>query len=295
MTTSARTLPIFRRLQALAPSPAVPDGVGVAEHRVPAGSSAETVRVLTAERAASPGTRPALLWLHGGGYVMGEPEQDMALIGNILDRLDLVIVSVDYRLAPEHPFPAALDDAQAALAWLVDQSASLRIDPARIAIGGQSAGGGLAAALAQLAVDQGPVRPAFQLLMYPMLDAATTRRPDTGDQGRFVWTPASNRYGWRSYLGRDPERGGYPAYAVPSARADLHGLPPAWIGVGTLDLFHDEDVAYGRRLTEAAVACQVCIVEGGYHAFDLFSSDAAASLGFQDAMITALGHGLALV
>lgn len=293
MTTSARTLPLFRKGQALAPKPKVPGDVRIAEHRLPRTSGEAGVRVLTFERSATTaGRRPAMLWLHGGGYVMGEPEQDMALVGRILDRLDAVIVSVDYRLAPEHPFPAALDDAYAALAWLADRAPELRVDPARTAIGGQSAGGGLAAALVQRAVDQGPVRPAFQLLMYPMLDAATTRRPEFGDQGQFVWTPASNRFGWRSYLGRDPQRGDYPAYAVPAARPDLGGMPPAWIGVGTLDLFYDEDVAYGQRLAEAGVSCDLCIVEGGYHAFDLFRSGAARSRDFQEAMITALSGGV---
>lgn len=296
MTTSARTLPLFRKGQALAPKPKLPGNVRVAEHRLPGTSGEAGVRVLTFERSAPTADgRPAMLWLHGGGYVMGEPEQDMALMGRILDRLDMVIVSVEYRLAPEHPFPAALDDAHVALTWLAERAPELRVDPARVAVGGQSAGGGLAAALVQRAIDQGPIRPAFQLLIYPMLDALTTRRREFGRQVQFVWTPASNRFGWRSYLGRDPQQGDYPAYAVPARRSNLSGMPPAWIGVGTLDLFHDEDVAYGRRLAEAGVACDLCIVEGGYHAFDLFRPGAAPSRKFQDAMITALSGGLGSV
>ena len=252
------------------------------------------MRIVGFERSVSLTPRPALLWLHGGGFVCGVPKQDTAFLARLLDRLDLLIVSVDYRLAPEHPFPAALDDAHAALAWLVDNAAKLGVDPARIAVGGQSAGGGLAAALAQRAVDQGPVTPAFQLLIYPMLDASTTRRQEHGDTGRFVWTPDSNCFGWRSYLGRNPIDGDHPAYAVPAARADLGGLPPAWIGVGSLDLFHDENLDYGQRLKDAGVAADICVVEGAYHGFDAFTPNTTTSRGFRDDMIDSLEQRLHL-
>ena len=293
MTMSSVTLPVFRKLQALAVGKA-PKGIRVTEHRVPRTGSAPAVRVVSFERSAASKPRPAMLWLHGGGFVCGAPEQDTALLAGILERLDMLIVSIDYRLAPEHPFPAPLDDAYAALAWLAAHAEEFDVDPARIAVGGQSAGGGLAAALVHRAVDHGPVRPALQLLIYPMLDATTTRRSKHGDKGHFVWNPNSNRFGWRSYLGRDPTKGPYPAYAAPSERANLGSMPATWIGVGTLDLFYGEDIAYGRRLRDAGVECDVCVVDGAYHAFDVFRPDATASRRFQDAMIRSLERGLNL-
>ena len=292
MTMSRLTLPIYRALAARTASTPPPAGVRSAEHWAPGWGDAPSVRVVTYERSASSSKpKPALLWMHGGGFVCGAPEQDAALLARIVDRLDLLIVSVDYRLAPEHPFPAALDDAHAALAWLAGEAASLGVDPARIAVGGQSAGGGLAAALAQRAADHGPARPAFQLLVYPMLDATTLRRRGRSENGRFVWTPESNRFAWRSYLGRHIARD-HPAYAVPAARADLGGLPPAWIGVGDLDLFHHEDIEYGRRLREAGVSADIRIVKGGYHGFDALALNTKTSRSFHVEMIEALERGL---
>ena len=287
MTMCRLTLPAFRLLAARTVRGEVPAGVRITEHRAPGRGNAPSVRLVGFERTVSLRPRAALLWLHGGGFVCGVPEQDMMFLARILNRLDLLIVSVDYRLAPEHPFPAALDDAHAALAWLVDSAADLGVDPVRIAVGGQSAGGGLAAALAQRAVDQGPIVPTFQLFVYPMLNAATGLR-EQDDTGRFAWTSDSNRFGWRSYLGRAPLHGDHPAYAVPAARTDLGGLPPAWIGVGSLDLFHAEDVDYGRRLGDAGVAADICVVEGAYHGFDAITPDATSSRLFRDSMIESL-------
>ncbi|MEN2784906.1 alpha/beta hydrolase [Sphingomonas qilianensis] len=245
------------------------------------------------ERALSAGTRPALLWMHGGGFVVGRPEQDMAIVSRILDRIDIAIISIDYRLAPEHPFPAPLDDCHAALCWLVEHASELDIDIKRIAIGGQSAGGGLAAALVQRVADNGPIVPAFQLLVYPMLDAQTGRS-DHGARGQFLWTPKNNIFGWTSYLGRDPKTGDFPNYAVPARRASLTGLPPAWIGVGTLDLFHDEDVEYGNRLRGAGIDCVTHVVEGAYHGFDGVKPEANATASFYDSMLRALAEKLAM-
>jgi acetyl esterase/lipase len=293
-TFSPRLVAFVRRAMALAPMAKLPAGMRMSEHQVAVDADRPSVRIVVLERAVRSAKRPALLWMHGGGYVIGTPEQDIAFLSKLLDRLDIVIVSVDYRLAPDHPFPAPLDDCHAALGWLARHAAGLAIDPDRIAIGGQSAGGGLAAALVQRAVDTGTVAPVFQLLVYPMLDAETTARADHGDTGRFVWTPESNRFGWTSYLGGDPTADDHPAYAVPARRADLHGLSPAWIGVGTLDLFHDEDLAYGERLREAGIPCVTHVTDGGYHAFDLMKPNAAATSLFNDSMVAALRKGLGI-
>ena len=147
----------------------------------------------------------------------------------------------------------------------------------RIAIAGASAGGGLAATLAIYAHDKGEVRPAFQLLVYPMLDDRTVTRADHDTRNVRVWTPKSNRFGWTSYLGAEPGSTGVSPYAAAARREDLSGLPPAWIGVGQIDLFHDEDVEYARRLVEAGVACTLSIVPGAFHGFDAVFRKAAVT------------------
>jgi len=177
---------------------------------------------------------------------------------------------VEYRLAPEHPYPAPLEDCYAALTWLTRLPA---VDSARVAIGGASAGGGLAAALALLARDRGEVAPILQLLAYPMLDDRSAAKPKNLNYR--LWSPSSNRFGWAAYLGdADPQ------VAVPARRDDLSGLPPAWIGVGTHDLFLDEDLAYAERLTAAGVPCHVEVVPGAFHGFDLIAPKAQVSQAF---------------
>lgn len=216
------------------------------------------------------GPTPALLWIHGGGYVLGNARQDDRLCRRFADALGATVAAVDYRLAPEHPYPAALDDCYAALAWL---AALPTVDPARVAIGGASAGGGLAAALALRARDHGRITPVLQLLAYPMLDDRSSALP-AGRHYR-LWTPVSNRFGWASYLGdTDPQ------VAVPARRDDLAGLPPAWLGVGTHDLFHDENVDYAERLIAAGVPCQLQVVPGAFHGFDLLAPSRPVSKKF---------------
>jgi acetyl esterase/lipase len=232
---------------------------------------------------------PALLWIHGGGMVLGDAAQDSGFCRLIADRLNIVVVSVEYRLAPEHPFPAPLEDCYTALQWLARQP---DIDAARIAIGGQSAGAGLAAALALLAKERGKIRPVLQLLSYPMLDDRTTTRTDIDPRRLRLWSPASNRFGWRSYLGPATADGNVSPLAAPARYDDLSGLPPAWIGVGTNDLFHDEDVTYARRLQQAGVASTLHVVPGAYHNFDAIEAKAAISRAFVKAQTAALDEAL---
>ncbi len=211
---------------------------------------------------------PALLWFHGGGYVMGKPEIDELMAHQFAREAKLKLFSVDYRLAPKNPFPAGLDDGFAALEYLISQAEDLGIDPQRIAVGGTSAGAGLAAAIVQRAYDA-RYKLAFQLLVYPMIDPASGRHAAGGARDYIGWTRANNQFAWKAYLGAHTEAEKLPPYAAPSQRADLSGLPPAWIGVGTQDLFHDEDVAYAARLQQAGVPCHLHIVEGAYHGFEL--------------------------
>jgi acetyl esterase/lipase len=214
---------------------------------------------------------PGLLWIHGGGYVIGRAAQDDMLCRRYANELGATVASVEYRMAPEHPFPASLEDCYSALQWLVRLPS---VDPARVAVGGASAGGGLAAALALTTRDRREIRLAAQLLVYPMLDDRTVgRRFD--NPGHRLWNQSSNKYGWSAYLG-----GADPEVAVPARHEDLSGLPPAWLGVGTLDLFHDEDVAYAERLKAAGVACEVEVVSGAFHGFDGVAPKAAVSRSF---------------
>ena len=264
------TVPVLRRLPDL-PRPApgavevltLPGGAGVRLYR-PAGARGPT---------------PGLVWIHGGGYVIGSAAQDDRLCRAWVERLGIVVASVEYRLAPEHPFPTPLEDCYQVLEWLARLPG---VDPDRIAIGGASAGGGLAAALALLARDRGEVRPVLQLLSYPMLDDRTLD-PALDDPGFRLWDTASNRFGWGSYLG-----GADPDAAVPARRENLAGLPPAWIGVGTLDLFHGEDLAYAARLVAAGVSCEVREVPGAFHGFDRIVTKAAVSQSYFDDSCTIL-------
>jgi acetyl esterase/lipase len=231
---------------------------------------------------------PVLLWLHGGGYVMGKPEMDDSICAEYVRELGIVVVSVDYRCAPKNPFPAGLDDCYMALQWAVSHSQELNVDTQRIAIGGASAGGGLAAALVQLAHDRKEIEPVFQLLIYPMLDDRTVLRADIDDSSNVTWTQKSNRFGWESYLGQECGAADVPAYSVSARRADLSGLPPAWIGVGSLDVFHDEDAAYAQRLRESGIECEMDVIPGAFHGFDVFDPQLPVVQDFRKSQIAAL-------
>jgi acetyl esterase/lipase len=224
--------------------------------------------------------------------VIGTPEQDNALCSRWADELDLLVVSVDYRLAPEHPYPAAVDDCRTALLWLDDRAHELGVDPDRIAVGGNSAGGLLAAALCQVARDRDGPRVRFQLLEYPMLDDRTVLGPKVDRSHSFVWSPAANRFGWTSYLGAPPGRGEVGAYAAPARTSDLTGLPPTWIGVGDLDLLHGEAVEYADRLRQAGVPCDLDVVAGMYHGADSITPTAPTAVAFRDRMTEALANGI---
>ncbi|MBS4104294.1 alpha/beta hydrolase [Tsukamurella paurometabola] len=278
---AVRTLPTP---PALAAPPPTGGGVTVTRHDVDGG---QDVYVYT---PATP-NGGALLWIHGGGTIIGQPEVDHRRCLRIARDTGVVVVSTRYRLAPEHPFPAAHDDCYAALRWLHDGATGRGIDPARVGVGGASAGGGLAAGVVQRAVDEGlPV--AFQLLFYPMLDDRTPARP-RDHRGALVWTRRSNAFAWDAYLGAGHADREVPAYAAPARRTDLMGLPPAWIGVGDLDLFHDEDVDYARRLEDAGIAVELLVEPGMYHAADLLAARAAPMRAFTRSAIDALRRTLA--
>jgi acetyl esterase/lipase len=247
---------------------------------------AASVRV---HRPSNPGILPALLWIHGGGYVIGTAAQEDRICRQFADTLGVIVAAVDYRLAPESPFPAPLDDCYDALVWLAGQP---EVDASRLAVGGASAGGGLAAAVAIRARDTGDIDLALQVLAYPMLDDRTATRAAIDERGFRLWNNASNRFGWQSYTGHPPGSAEVTGLAAPARCDDLTGLAPAWIGVGTLDLFHDEDVAYADRLQAAGVNCSVQVVPGAFHGFDLVASKAPVSKAFRDSQVAALAAAL---
>ena len=221
-----------------------------------------------------------LLWMHGGGLITGNAATNDRECGTFSRELGIVVVSVEYRLAPEHPFPAALDDCYAAWAWMLSAARELGIDPARIAVSGQSAGGGLAASLTLRIRDAGGIQPAAQALMCPMLDDRTAARPELDAIDHRVWNNRSNRAAWSWYLGQPPGISAVPAYAAAARCANLGGLPPAWIGVGDVDLFLEEDRRYAERLTESGVSCELHIAPMAPHGFEVLVPEAPVTREF---------------
>lgn len=252
---------------------------------------------------------PALLWLHGGGLLLGNIESDYRLCSQIARDVNCVVLATDYRLAPEHVFPAALDDAHAALQWLAAHADAIGVRHSRIAVGGASAGAGLAASLALLSRDRGEIALAFQLLLYPMLDDRSITPSSHAVTDARVWNRAKNLFGWRSYLrsslddaGLGILRGGIEilstssptdsAYAAAARAQNLSGLPPTYVAVGALDLFFDEDVDYAARLLQAGVATELHVYPGAFHSFDGAVPSAAISRRFTDDYFRALRRAL---
>ena len=229
--------------------------------------------------------RGALLHIHGGGMVIGSARSSQHIPAAMAAKLGLPVASVDYRLAPEHPFPAPQEDCLAALAWLATNADELGINPAKIGIIGESAGGGLAAATALMARDTDGPALAAQFLIYPMIDHRTGGQDcpyENKATGEFVWTRASNRFGWDalqgSYAADDHRKGWF----SPSLAADLAGLPPTWIGTGSMDLFLDEDFDYARRLVSAGVPVELHSYPGAPHAFQLVAKAQATQAFYRD-------------
>lgn len=222
---------------------------------------------------------PCIYHIHGGGFVGGGAAQVEALHRPLSHALNCIIVSVDYRLAPENPFPAGIEDCYAGLAWTFANADALDIDTTRIGVMGESAGGGLAAALALLARDRGEYQLAFQHLIYPMLDDRTCVAAEPNPiAGEFIWTPHNNRFGWTALLGCEPGGPDVSPYAAPARSTDLSRLPSSFIACPTLDLFIDENVNYAQRLMRAGVPVELHVYPGGFHGFDIFGGDAPLSV-----------------
>ncbi|MGN8552276.1 UNVERIFIED_CONTAM: alpha/beta hydrolase [Microbacterium sp. SLM126] len=228
------------------------------------------LRIYTPQRSRS---GAGMLWIHGGGLLFGDARQDEALCLSTAERRGAIIVSANYRFAPEHPFPAAHDDVRAAWTWLLDHSADLGVDADRIAVGGESAGGGLAAGLVQRIHDDGGTQPCAQWLFAPMLDDRTAADREHDGVDHLIWNNTSNREGWAGYLGTDPGADAVPAYAAPGRREDLSGLPPAFLTWTDIELFAEEDRAYADALRRAGVPVTTDVVAGAVHGFENWAKD----------------------
>ena len=268
---SAEILPEIRaRVFPLPSDPQATEAVAMTTRAVPRPTGAPDVGVTIYTPRNRNGRLPCIFHIHGGGYVTGSALQLEPIHRLLALQADCVIVSVDYRLAPETRYPGAIEDCYVALAWLFAHVDELGVDSRRIGVMGESAGGGLAAALALLARDRGAYTLAFQHLIYPMLDDRTcvTAEPHPY-AGEFIWTPHNNTFGWSSLLGVAPGSSGVSPYAAAARAENLAGLPPAFISVGTLDLFLEENIEYARRLMRQGVPVEMHVYPGAYHAFNI--------------------------
>ena len=263
---SLEEIPAARARRALEPEPELSDAVERTDVVVPGAPGDPDVALRVHRPVGLEGPLPCVYSIHGGGYVAGSHRGDDLRHDTWCPRLGYVGVAVDYRLAPETPYPGPLDDCYAGLAWVHDHAGELGVDPGRIGVQGFSAGGGLAAALALRCRDRGGPPLAWQQLVYPMIDD----RMETPSSGWEVpiWHPAANETGWRAYLGERYGTDDVPAHAAPARASDLAGLPPAFVAVGTLDGFCDEDIAYAQRLNQAGVPVELHVYPGAPHGFD---------------------------
>lgn len=272
----------------------LPD-VEAQEEYVPGLNNAPDVRILTYSPRKCAPRAPAMVYIHGGGLVSGHPEVDDPKCQQLASKMGFKVFSVDYRLAPEVKYPGAIEDCYAVLKWVHENADKLGIDREKVVVAGESAGGGLSAALSLMARDKKDYKLAYQLLIYPMLDdrTATTSDP-AADFGEFVWTRSANKFAWQAYLGSDAGGANTPAYASAARAKDLTGLPPTFIGVGSMDLFLCEDLDYAKRLMAAGVPTEVMVVPGAYHVFDMYVPDAELSRRFADAYCAGLKRVLGL-
>jgi acetyl esterase/lipase len=283
-----------RRALITAAIAATPLDPSVARRSVPVGRGAPDVEVLLINARPGP-ARPIIVHTHGGGFTISSAAGSVPSLQAIARALDCVIVTIDFRNAPEARWDASLAETYAALLWTHRHAAELGGDPARIALLGESGGGGHAALLALTARDRGEVPIVFQALIYPMLDDRTGgTHPLPAHLGAFGWNAEFNQFGWRCFLGVEPGTAAVPAKAVPARYADLSGLPPTYIAAAALDLLALEDVEYARRLVEAGVPTELHLVPAAIHGFDLLAPHAAVSRRFTAAKIEALRQGLGI-
>ncbi len=265
--------------KAVAALPADDDAVRVETLNVPGRGDDPAVRVLAYWPTRAEGPLPVLLHFHGGGYVVGSPERKGTEHRKLAVDLGCVIYSVDYRLAPETPFPGAVEDCYAVLRWIHENASKLDLDTGRIGVIGESAGGGLAASLALLVRDRAEFQLLFQHLISPMLDDRTAVRPRTNPwTGEFAWTQEDNAFGWSALLGEAIGRPDVSPYAAAARAEDLSGLPPTYLSAAALDLLIEEELDYVQRLARAGVPLEMHVYPGAYHGFVPTCPDARVSV-----------------
>lgn len=255
-------------------APGTPADVTIADHRAISADRTELRLRWFAKKGSSPGA--AVLYLHGGGMILGSIDQFEATLARYVSASGVPMLAVEYRLAPEHPYPAAVEDCFAGLRWLADNAGRFDIDPARIAVMGDSGGGGLAAAVAIVARDRGGPSVSRQILLCPMLDDRTVT-PDPQIAPFALWTYDDNRTGWSALLGDSAGGPDVPASAAPARVTDAAGLPPAYIEIGQLDIFRDEALEFARLLSRAGVDVEFHLHPGVPHQFETIAPDAAVA------------------
>jgi acetyl esterase/lipase len=265
-TLLQRRAEAFEALRSV-PIPELPD-IRSDEIHVESAFGGRPIRVLAYRPIKPDGLLPAIVHVHGGGFVMGSPEMKDVENRLFASELKCAIYSVDYRLAPEAPHPAPLEDIYSVFVWLHANARQLGLDPTRIGIKGESGGGGFAAGAALYARDQQGPKFAFQHLIYPMIDDRTAVRKDLHScVGEFVWTQENNHFGWHSLLGEEPGSAHVSPYAAAARAADVAGLPPTYISVGGLDLFLEENMTYADRLSRAGIPVEFHMYPRAYHGF----------------------------
>jgi acetyl esterase/lipase len=248
-----------------------------AEHRVPGPAGAPEISLLVCRPAGLSTATAAVYYIHGGGMVMGSNRTGIGVMLDWIEQTGIAVVSVEYRLAPEHPHPAPVEDCYAGLAWTADHAAELGIDAQRLLVGGASAGGGLAAAVALMARDRGGPALIGQVLACPMLDDRNQTPSSYELDGEAVWDRTSNFTGWRALLGDAQGGPDVSPYAAPARATELSALPPAYLDVGSVETFRDEVIDYATRIWQAGGSAELHVWSGGFHGFELFAPQAALS------------------
>ncbi|WP_307834268.1 alpha/beta hydrolase [Paractinoplanes lichenicola] len=249
----------------------------VTRRHVPGPDGDPDVELLILTPTTGDVVKPAIYHTHGGGMIVGNNRTGVEVLQDWAAEVPSVIVSVEYRLAPEHPHPAPVEDCYAGLVWTAANAAELGIDPERIVIAGASAGGGLAAAVALIARDRGGPALAGQMLLCPMIDDRNDTPSAVQMAGRGVWDRTANNTGWTALLGADCGGPDVSPYAAPARATDLSGLPPAFVDVGSAETFRDEDVAYASAIWRSGGQAELHVWPGGFHGFDMMVPQAAVS------------------